>query len=128
MTSDGVVDTRVVHIAQPVVSLQGPMEYFVSNRTQYQGSNTTSTNANVVQSGNQRPPRINTPRRNYRPLGEPIESALKKMIQTNFITLPELRPYEMGPFKTAFCEYHHAKGHKTKSCYQLKNLIQDLID
>lgn len=134
MTSDGVVDARVVNRAQLVALLQGPVDSFVSNKTQSQGSSIVSTNATVVQFGNQRPPRINTHRRNYTPLGEPIKSSLKKLIQTNVITLLEVRPYEPGPFKPAwwndndFCECHHAKGHKTASCYKLKNLIQDLIN
>lgn len=134
VTSDGVVDAYVVNKAQQVVSLQGPVDSFVSNRAQSQGRNTPSTNANAVQSGHQRPPRINTPRRNYTPLGEPIESSLKNLMQTNIITLPKLRPYEPVPFKITWwndndlCEYHHTKGHKTASCYKLKNLIQDLLN
>lgn len=90
--------------------------------------------ANVVQSSNSIPPRANTPRINYMPLGEPIESTVKKLIQTNVITLLEVKAYELAPFKLTrwnsndFCEYHCTIGHKTSSCYKLKNLIQDLID
>lgn len=93
-----------------------------------------STNANVAPATNTRFPRMNTPRRNYTPLGEPIESALKKLKQTNMITFQEIRVFGLGPFKpnwwndNEFCEYHRTKVHKTTSCYNLKNLIQDLID
>lgn len=74
----------------------------------------------MLQSNNPRPPRIGAPRRKFTPLGEPIESALKKLIQSNVITLPKARTYEPGPFKPAwwndndFYEYHYNKDHKTQ--------------
>lgn len=86
VTNDGVVDARIVNRAQPTISLQGP-----TDKNQSQTSNT-----NALQSNN---PRIGAPRRNFTPLREPIESALKKLIQSNAITLPKAKPYELGPFK-----------------------------
>lgn len=123
VTNDKVVDAHIVNRAQPVISLQGPND-----------KNQSQTNDNVLQSNNPRPPRIGAPRRNFTPPREPIESTLKKLIWSNAITLPEARPYEPCPFKPAwwndndFYEYHCNKGHKTTTCYKLKNLIQDLID
>lgn len=66
-------------------------------------------------------------------MGEPIETMLKKLIQSNVITLQEPKAYDLGQFKpswwdeNALCDYHRSKGHKTSSCKQLRNLIQDLI-
>lgn len=50
------------------------------------------------------------------------------------ITLPEIRIYEPGPFKSTwwndndFYDYHRTRGQKTTSCYKLENLVQDMID
>lgn len=99
MTKNGVVDSHMVNKVQPVVSLQGPVESFVPNKNHSQDNSATSMNANAAHSSNPIPPRINANRRNYTPLGEPIELALKKLIQTYMITLPEVKPYEPSPFK-----------------------------
>lgn len=67
-------------------------------------------------------------------MGEPIEDILKKLLQNSVITLKYPKPYDPRQFKPSwwddntFCDYHHTKGHKTSSCRQLKNLVQDLID
>lgn len=129
VTNEGIVDARTVNITQPVLSLG--MSQSSNPCTE---NNLTSTNVNATKNMNTRYLRVNTPRRNYTPLGEPIESALKKLIQTNMIILPEIRVYEPGPFKPTwwndndFCDYHRTKGHKTASCYKFKNLVQDMID
>lgn len=39
--------------AQLVVMLQGPVNSFVSNKAQFQGSNTPLENSNAIQSSNQ---------------------------------------------------------------------------
>lgn len=84
MTNDGVVDAHTVNKTQLILSLQGPSQSF-SPHTE---NNTVSTNVNVAQTMNTKFPRVNAPKMNYTPLGEPIELALKKLIQTNMITLP----------------------------------------
>lgn len=134
VTNDGVVDAHVVNRVQPAVSLQGPTNSSSPNVNQSQVNNTTSTNTNVLQSNTFKPPRNSAPKINFTCLREPIDSTLKKLVQTKVITLPEVQQYEPGPFKLAwwndndFCEYDRAKGHKTYICYKLKNLIQDLIE
>lgn len=110
MINDGVVDAHVVNRVQPIVSLQGPTSSSSPNVNQSQVNNTIATSTNAVQSNIFRPPRNNAPKRNFTPLGELIDSALKELVQTNVIIFPELWQYELGPFKPAwwndnnFCE------------------------
>lgn len=101
---------------------------------QSQANNATIATTNAVQSNVVRPLRNLAPKINLTPFGEPIDATLNKLIQTNMITFLEAIPYDPGPFKSSwwndnnFCDCHCSKGHKTYSCYKLKNLIQDLID
>lgn len=80
VTIDGVVDACIVNKTQPIVSLQGPIQSSSQNKSPHIENNTVSTNAKASQATNTRFPRMNAPRRNYTPLGEPIELELKKLI------------------------------------------------
>ena len=59
---------------------------------------------------------------------------MKKILDHNLITLPELWPDEMQNKNTKcykeneFCAYHRQKGHNTNKCWTLQHKIQDLID
>lgn len=124
----------MVNRVQPTISLEGQSQTPILNINQGQASNSTIINNNVVRPNTYKPPRNDMPRRNFTPLGEPIDSAMRKLIQSNLITLPKSKPYELSPIKPTwwndndFCDYHYSKGHKTSSCYQLKHVIQNLID
>lgn len=66
-------------------------------------------------------------------MGEPLESAFRKLLANKIIAIPDNPPYEpkVKPnwwIDDEYCEFHMSKGHKTRNCHQLKNIIQDLID
>ena len=78
----------------------------------------------------QRNPR--TKDRKFTPLGIPLETTLQQLHNNNFLQLPTIKD---EPFTKAswwddkkICDYDCTKGHKTSSCFQLKHVIQDLID
>lgn len=129
LTNDGVVDVKVVNKIHPTIHLKSPS---TSN------NQPTSQNqyTNVAQNNQQRrgPPWTNIPKRTYTPLGESIESVLKKLLQSNVIQLLEIRHYELWLFKQNWwndndsCEYHLTKGHKISPCWKLMDIIQDFID
>lgn len=139
VTNDGLVDAKVVNTMSPIITLKGTQPQNTQPMTQtYAASAIQATQNNDYQNnqGQQQPRKIRQflRGRTYTPLGEPIEEFLKKCIQTRVITLQAPRSYDPTQFKPAwfddkvFCDYHQAKGHKTSSCRQLKNLIQDLIE
>lgn len=73
------------------------------------------------------------PRRKFTPLGESQESALRKLLANNEISLPPTSDYEpivKPPYwkDTDYCEYHRGRGHTTNNCICLKNIIQDILD
>lgn len=41
-------------------------------------------------------------RQKYTPLGEPIESVFKQLLQHNVIKLPDAKPYDPGQFKPSW--------------------------
>lgn len=57
---------------------------------------------------------------------------MKQLIQAKFIKLPDIKaepvvkPHWWND--NAYYEYHRSKGHKTMSCFQLKHMIQDLLE
>ena len=74
------------------------------------------------------------PKREYTPLGEPLDVVYKTLLQNKLIfPLDNTRPYNLQPWlpwwnETSFYEYHQNKGHKTENCINLHHKIQDLID
>lgn len=48
VTNDGIVDARKVDIAQPTVSLQGPIQSSFQNKSQFQENNTMDTNKGLT--------------------------------------------------------------------------------
>ncbi len=67
-------------------------------------------------------------------MAESYETVLKTLNANNLITLLDnSRPYD-PPVKPSWwkedhvCSYHRSKGHSTKNCFKLKDVIQDLID
>ena len=79
-------------------------------------------------------PRNSWDKREYTPLGEPLDVVYKTLLQHKLITpLDNPRPFDPHPRpswwkETAYCEYHQNKVHNTLNCYHLHNKIQDLID
>ena len=65
---------------------------------------------------------------------EPYEVVLKKLIENKIVTLPNNScPYDpliRPPWwrEDHICRYHRSKGHNTKKCFKLKDVIQDLIE
>ena len=74
------------------------------------------------------------PKRDYTPLGEPLDVVYKTLLQHKLISpLDNSQPYDPHPrppwwTETSYCEYHQNKGHKTLNCVNLHNKVQDLID
>lgn len=58
---------------------------------------------------------------------------MKKLVQSNIITLPNYQNYQEPQVKLPLynkkdlLDFHKIKGHKISSCMKLKNSIQDLI-
>lgn len=117
VTNDNIVDAKVINKAHLVSSMIGPTMTSNSN-TLEKHEKTTNVVQNTTPHG---PPRATQPRQKYTPLGEPIESVLRKLLQNNGIQLSNLRHYESGPFTPSywnsndFYEYHKTKGHKTST-------------
>ena len=65
-------------------------------------------------------------------MGIPLESAFQQLLQNDYFHLPPIKDEPLTKPSwwddNKYCEYHHTKGHKTTSCFQLKHAIQDLID
>lgn len=76
----------------------------------------------------------NKPKREYTPLGEPLDVVFKTLLQNQILTpLDNTTPYDPQPRpnwwnESAYCEYHRNKGHKTSSCIQWQHKFQDLIN
>ena len=74
------------------------------------------------------------PKREYTPLGEPLDVVYKTLLQKKLISpLDNTCPYNLQPWpqwwnETIFYEYHQKKGHKTSNNINLYHKIQDLID
>lgn len=110
VTNDGVVKAKVVN-----------QEHLTNHLKVSFTSNTPTPNheqtMNVVQNNQQRrgPSQVNMPKRTYTPSGEPIESILKKILQSNDIQLLDIKTYELALVKlnwwneNEFCENHHGK-------------------
>lgn len=100
------------NIVRPKFVLQGP---------------TSSTNTQTNTQGSSKP------HRKYTPLGEPLESAFKKLVAKKIITIPNNPPHEPRVKPNwwnddEYYEYHKSKGHKIGNFNKLRNIIQDLID
>lgn len=78
--------------------------------------------------------RNNYPECKYTQLLEPIETIMKKLVESNLITLLNFENYQEPQEKPSWynecdlCDFHKIKGHKTTNCMKLKNIIQDLIE
>jgi len=117
VVNDGVVDAKNVAPKQPIFNLSIPQ----NNPPQNKPRNTESRFTNF------------RPRRKFTPLDESLETALRKLITNNLITLPSAREYEpkVKPHwwnDNDFYDYHQNRGHKTNDCISLKHIIQDLIE
>jgi len=83
---------------------------------------------------NQQNERDMRPSQDFTSLHESLHDVLKKILDHNIITLPEIRPDEMqnknGKWyrENEFCNYHRQRGHDTNKCHSLKHVVQDLID
>ena len=65
---------------------------------------------------------------------KPYEVVLKTLIANKLVTLPDNScPYD-PPIRPPWwredhtCSYHRSKGHNTKNCFKLKDVIQDHIE
>ncbi|MCI19718.1 hypothetical protein A2U01_0040878, partial [Trifolium medium] len=67
--------------------------------------------------------------RRYTPLNEEKVHVLQEIMATGLATLPPARDKNamMGPHENAWCTYHRCKGHETERCFQLRDLIEELI-
>jgi hypothetical protein len=74
------------------------------------------------------------PKREFTPLGEPLETVYKTLLQHELISpMDNPRPYNPQPCppwwnETSYYEYHQNKGHKVGNCINLHHKIQDMID
>jgi hypothetical protein len=81
----------------------------------------------------QYPPRRNNrmPRRyeEYSPLNDTKVHILDEILNTNLATKPQEPENHvmLGPNTNEWCRYHRCKGHDTKRCYKLRDLIEELI-
>jgi hypothetical protein len=81
----------------------------------------------------QYPPRRNDrmPRRyeEYSPLNDTKVHILDEILNTNLATRPQEPENHvmLGPNTNEWCRYHRCKGHDTKRCYKLRDLIEELI-
>lgn len=65
--------------------------------------------------------------RQFTPLGQAIESALKELLEHNLIILPNKTTWGCE-FLSNYCAYHRHNKHNTLDCMELKHKIQDLLD
>lgn len=65
--------------------------------------------------------------RQFSPLGQSIELALKELLEHNLIILPN-KSTRGCEFLSNYCEYHRHNKHKTSNCMELKQKIQNLLD
>ncbi|PNX84468.1 gag-pol polyprotein [Trifolium pratense] len=65
----------------------------------------------------------------YTPLNETKVHILHKILSTGMATLipTKGKPMMLGPNSNAWCAYHRAKGHDTKKCFRLRDLVEELI-
>ncbi|GAU50294.1 hypothetical protein TSUD_137480 [Trifolium subterraneum] len=67
--------------------------------------------------------------REYTSLNRARVHVLHEILQAGLAPLPPPRMHNivMGPDTEAWCAYHRCKGHDTERCFQLRDLIEDLI-
>ena len=108
------MDNKNVKITHPILNLE-------NQSTTPQASQANQDNSNQQRN---KPPFARTfipKKRTFTPLGESLESALRKLITRKLITLPEVRDYEPTVKPSwwrdeDYCEYHRGKGHNTNDC------------
>ena len=73
-------------------------------------------------------------KRTYTPLGMTYDAAFDRLYGQGLITpigpFPEPKPEERSAKwnPNAHCKYHQGRGHTTEQCWNLKDVIQDLVD
>ena len=64
----------------------------------------------------------------YKPLKKPANEVFLEVQHKGIILpSPEMRPSFKRNDSKDYCEFHKAKGHDTKDCFQLKNVVEDSI-
>ena len=82
----------------------------------------------------QRPRKEFRKRREYTPIGMSYDAAYDRLHAQGLITPigpirePELEKRSPSWNPDAYYKYHQGRGHSIKSCWTLKNHIQDLIE
>ena len=83
---------------------------------------------------NQRPRRDQRKKREFTPIGMSYDAAFDHLHEKGLITPigpirePELEKRSQSWNPNIYCKYHQGRGHSTKQCWTLKNLIQDLVN
>jgi hypothetical protein len=72
---------------------------------------------------------VRFPQKEYTPLNKARVYILDEILETELTRLPPQRGKEntLGGNMNAWCVYHSCRGHDTKKCFRLRDLIEELI-
>ena len=122
VVNDGVIDNLTAKPPRSVFNLTTSLQAAKATEQATAGNKQTSNYSRSK-------PWALRPKREYTPLGEPLDVVFKTLVKNKIITpLENPRPYDPHPRpswwnESAYCEYHRNKGHQTASCIQLRHKI-----